>query len=362
MKRIGILTFHRAHNYGAVLQCYAMQCFLQSQGYQANVIDYNKKELWDGYNWYDKEDVRFAFSSFRKIPTRCIKLLIKWFKVIPRYYKFIRFQKRQLELCSTDEITWNPFDLILIGSDQVWNTEITHGFDPFYWGTFERPASTKVASYGASLKRFWDKSDWPIVSELLTRLDAVSVREESVATRIQELGAGIVPVVVPDPVFLLSSKQWDSLAKKPAVKDPYVFFYQARDSEYVYDVAQRIADEKKMKLIVLSANVKGRNSNECRSASPAEFVGWIQNADFIVTSSFHATAFSIIFKKDFCCVDLNLGEDNRLRNTLQRFNLSERYIRSYEDFSSLQVSDFNPHGVLSMLRDSACKFIDAHLP
>ena len=111
MKRIGILTFHRAHNYGAALQCYALQEFLCELGYDFKVIDYNNRDLWKGYEWYKKEDVRFALSKPGKVLKRCVKLLIKWHQTMPRYYKFVRFQNHKLHLCPTSEISSNPFDL-----------------------------------------------------------------------------------------------------------------------------------------------------------------------------------------------------------------------------------------------------------
>ena len=331
MVRIGILTFHRAHNYGAVLQCYALQEFLCKQGYDAKVIDYNNRVLWKGYEWYKKEDVQFVLSKPQKALKRFVKLFIKWYQTTPRYYKFLYFQKHKLQLCPTSEIRNNPFDLVLIGSDQVWNTEITHGFDVYYWGQFERPSKTKIATYAASLKRIWEKEELPLAYKYLKTLDAISVREEDVAKMIGEIDSSFNPIVVPDPVFLLSVADWKKMAKTPRLKKPYVLFYQAMDSERVFEIACDIAQREGKKLVVLSANVNGRNSKESKSASPAEFVGWILNADMVVTSSFHATVFSILFRKEFYAVDLKAGPDSRLKNVLEKFHLENHFISSFED-------------------------------
>ena len=178
--RIGILTFHRAHNYGAVLQCYALQEYLLQQGHDVHVIDYNRKELWCGYEWrmksYEKQVVR---QNLLKFPIRLFKYL--WYnkKIISRYYKFKFFQESELHLADEKTILSHPYDLILIGSDQVWNTEITQGLDPYYWGTFERPPYTKVATYAASMRKEWHSEYLDMIHENLKKLDGISVREKN---------------------------------------------------------------------------------------------------------------------------------------------------------------------------------------
>lgn len=355
--RIGILTFHRAHNYGAVLQCFALQHFLCNQGHVAKVIDYNKKELWTYYNWYKPEEVRIVFSSFRKLLKRCVKLFVKWYTRIPRYLRFVWFQNHRLELCSPSEIVHSPFDLVLIGSDQVWNTKITDGFDSYYWGQFVRPHRTKVATYAASLKGEWEEQDRPIILEYLRSLDAVSVRETSLAKYIAGLFPLIAPVVVPDPVFLLSAQEWKRFAVNPKSKAPYVFFYQASDSEGVYELSERIAQKVGKQLVVLSANVNGRNSDECRNASPWEFVGWIKNADLVLTSSFHATAFSIIFQKDFFCFDLKEEEDNRIKDLLAKVGFGNRYIISADEIDLSSFQGYDCSDLLKEFQDTATHFV-----
>ena len=120
-KRIGILTFHRAHNYGAVLQCFALQEFLRSLGHDAYVIDYNNHDLWEGYDWFKSYEVGYCFQKLSKIPTRIIKLFIRWFKSIPRYYKFKRFQEKQLCIVPKKDIqnTQNMSDIRQICQDFI---------------------------------------------------------------------------------------------------------------------------------------------------------------------------------------------------------------------------------------------------
>ncbi len=354
--RIGILTFHRAHNYGAVLQCYALQQYLISLGHDAYVIDYNKKELWAGYDWRDKVYERQILKKTIKFPFRYFRYIWGRRKQILRYYKFVFFQNHILRLSSIRSINRSPYDLILIGSDQVWNTNITMGLDPYYWGVFDRPSSTKVATYAASLRALWEEKDYKFIHHALQMLDGISVRESAVGQYVKNLFPDLMVSCVPDPVFLLPAHQWLSFAKIPAYKKPYAFFYQAERSEVVYNTACEISSKFGLPLIVLSADARARNSKECHSASPQEFIGWIQNADLVITSSFHALAFSIIFQKDFYAINLNKGKDERLNSILSLFGLEERLVDNV-NMCKVMKPHYNTEA-MNLLRTAACDFIN----
>lgn len=324
--KIGILTFHRAHNYGAVLQCYALQQYLLQMGHDTRVIDYNNKKLWEFYSWRDKSYEQKVKNNLIKLPFRLFKYLKRRRKQILRYYKFVHFQEKVLKISSTESILETPYDLILIGSDQVWNTSITMGFDPYYWGTFEKPLKTKIATYAASLRGCWKKEQYKEVYSALKKLDGISVREAALGKYVKSLFPDLNVFCVPDPVMLLSPIRWKSLAKKPLTNTPYVFFYQAEMVDSVYQTAIEIASKQGLPLFVLSANQWAVNSKECHSASPQEFLGWILNAKLVVTSSFHALAFCILFQKEFYAINLNRGQDNRLKNLVSMFNLDDYLI------------------------------------
>lgn len=337
--KVGILTFHRAHNYGAVLQCYALQQYLISRGDDAYVIDYNKKELWSYYHWREKGYEKYVTSNLIKFPYRLLQYLHAKKNHIIRYYKFVYFQKKYLRLAPVNSIQTTPYDLILIGSDQVWNTTITHGFDKYYWGQFERPSSTKVATYAASLKNFWDPKDYNIVYNYLSKLDGISVRERSTKIFLNKTFTNLNVSNVPDPVLLIPANHWKKMAKKPAIKSPYYFFYQAAKSEKVYSTAKIIAKQRRANLITLSADVKAINTVECHTSSPQEFLGWILYADMVITSSFHALIFSIIFNKDFYAINLNMGQDDRIKNLVTMFGVEDRLVDNETQCKNLIPKD-----------------------
>ncbi len=254
-----------------------------------------------------------------------------------------------MRLSPVESIINDPFDLILIGSDQVWNTSITHGFDPYYWGAFERPRSTKVATYAASLREIWKKEDHDKVFRYLKMLDGISVREKATKEYLNKVFPQLEVNFVPDPVLLLSSSQWKKIAINPKVRKPYVFFYQAEAIDWIHHVAEEIAKQRGLPLIALSANVNAVNSKECRTSSPQEYLGWILNAELVVTSSFHALAFCILFQKDFYAVNLNMGQDERLSNLLKLFNLESRLIDDETQCTNLEP--FNNEQGLKVLKN-----------
>ena len=346
--KIGILTFHRAHNYGAVLQCYALQQYLIQLGHDTYVIDYNNRLLWAGYDWRDKEYERAIVRNLVKFPIRLFRYIKNRKRQIFRYYKFVNFQENRLQLSSAKSIIDSPFDLIFIGSDQVWNTSITHGFDPFYWGTFQKPMKTKVATFAASLRVFWKEEQYSQVYESLKKLSGISVREAAVGRYVQQIFPDLKIFHVPDPVLLLSPEVWKSMAKRPKLSSQYVFFYQAEKSDAVYKTAMEIASQRELPLLVLSADQWAVNSKECHSASPQEFLGWILNAKLVVSSSFHALAFCILFQKDFYAINLNHGHDERLKDLVNLFGLGDRLIDTSDQCKNLKP--FDNESALSQLK------------
>ncbi len=353
--RIGIITFHRAHNYGAVLQCYALQHYLILNGHNAEVIDYNNKDLWAYYGWRDFEYENKIKDNPIKYPIRLYKYIKARRHQILRYKKFVFFQEHILNLSATKTIFTSPYDLILIGSDQVWNTSITHGFNPYYWGTFNKPKSTKLATFAASLRFHWREEQLGDIYNALKRLDGISVREKSTKEYMNGLFPDLKISCVSDPVFLLSSEQWKSFAKMPNIHTPYVFFYQAETSESIYRIALDIASQRNLPLMVLSADQWAVNSKECHSSSPQEFLGWILNASLVITSSFHALAFSIIFEKDFYGISLNDKQDDRLKNIVSSFGIADRLIDNVSQCK--KNNSFSPSNDIERIKKEATEYI-----
>lgn len=325
--KIGILTFHFARNYGAVLQCYALQRYLTARGHEVRVVDYRPSAVAGGYRWFDVR--RFWGSD----PVRFYKKTTSELKVIAdrkrRYSAFERFVQDNLSL--TPEVTGtadiemlsHELDMFIIGSDQIWNPRITGGIDLVYWGDFvHRDAS--VISYAASMEDGFSEQVKDAVRNLLPGFSAISVREESLKASILEIKPELKVSSVADPTILAGSGIWDAITDSHPSGEPYLLYYQVRRSPEAYAAALSLAESKGLRLLCLSAKVELENSQEIIASSPQDFVSLFRNASYVVTTSFHGTVFSILFRKQFVCIDVADGKGKRQSGLLNALGLSDR--------------------------------------
>lgn len=322
--KIGILTFHRAQNYGAVLQCYALQTFLSEKGHNVFILDYNKSELWNYYKWFLPQRFYFQRNIRTLVRRYCKELLLLPIRK-KRYDGFIHFNKKYLNTISLSEINDNPFDIIIVGSDQVWDIDITHGFDSMYWGNFKKPTNTKLISYAASLETYWKPEDDKNVLRYLRNFDVIGVREDRIKNKLNSINSSLLISVVPDPTLILNESNWTQLVKKSKIKEPYILVYQARNSDLLVKKAIQFSQKIKIKLLFLSAGIEKINSKECICSSPEDFLTLFKNATYIISSSFHGVVFSLIFNKPFTAIKLNDGKDGRIINLLRKIK-RENYL------------------------------------
>lgn len=320
--RIGILTFHRAHNYGAVLQCYALQSYLSSKGHDVSVIDYFPTRFYEFYNWFHPEllKVRNPFEFIRRV-----RLLIAKRK---RYKSFEKFINKSLLLTSIESTQLNPYDFIIVGSDQVWNYDA--GFDPFYWGAIKLPVQTKVVSYAASMQDNIDESMAPVIKEMLKNFDAISVRESRLRDSLVELTGNESIEHVIDPTLLLSSKDWSDFASQRRINNPYLLLYLVQYKPEVERVAIRIAKERNLELIYITPDVDGKTTPSVKNTSPEDFVSLFKYADFVVSASFHGTVFCLQFKKPFLSFKMGIGRDSRVASLLEPLGLIDHFTDEYD--------------------------------
>lgn len=325
--KIGILTFHSARNYGAILQCYALQHYLQGEGHRVSVINYNSETILMPY----------AIFSLRRIlsknPVKMVKKLydeIRYFKSrLNRKHAFERFIKNEINLDSAAKLETSQFDLIIVGSDQVWNFKLTGGFDSYYWGKFKKRSGLILASYAASMMDSWEEKYSGTLMSCLDNFDYISVRENSVANKLSLLTQKSINIAV-DPTLLLSMEQWSELDKNDLRLDTkYVLLYQVDDSDRNVAIAKQIARDLGIQLKILSAREDAVNSKNLRDASPYDFISLFKHARFIVSSSFHGTVFSLIFQKPFVSIRSGKNNENRVETLLNYFNLSHLFISKY---------------------------------
>lgn len=280
MKKIGILTYHKANNLGAVLQAYALQHKLLqiSQVDNVEIIDYDNGIF------------------VEKIKNNSIKSV---FKNI--YYKiknkgFTKFRQKYLNLSDSytlDTINKSNdvYDIFITGSDQVWNLSCS-GNDYNYFLNFANKDKVKI-SYAASIGIYEFKEDErKKLHEILNSFDMISIRENNSLRQFDFIDKEIR--VVPDPVFLLNKNEWEEIIPKRIIKQDYILVYLIQDDINVMKNAERYAKENNLKLISNKKSIEFILNN-----SPEKFLSWIKYAKCIFTNSFHGTAFSLIFEKDF---------------------------------------------------------------
>lgn len=305
MIKIGIITFHRANNYGAVLQCYALQETLKHLGYIVQVIDYRQPFIELCYD-------PFRIDIIKQFVTRPRLVLGYLFKVLPERYKKARlynsFRKKYLNcthVIGTEEDMPQDINVFLIGSDQMWNQHLTGDkIDPIYFGEFKIPATSNIQGYAISsniqsLQTIGVKQ----LSKYTKNFKRLSFREKTIRNEVEKL-TGFKGEVVLDPTLLLNYKDWDKLTSRKIIKGKYILTY------FLHKESSDIEFEKKVQQFAQHQNLRLVNIFDI-AFSPVDFLNAIKYAEYILTTSFHAVVFSILFKKKFYAIKTNDGRDMR---------------------------------------------------
>ncbi len=344
--RVGLLTFQWADNFGALLQAYGLLAWLTEQGIDAFSVNYAPSAL-RGRDWL------FPYAPFRGMSKRTqIKIAVRDFLknlwTGPAWWagkramgqfreqylvKGSRAMRRLAALSKVD------MDQLVVGSDQIWNPEITFGFQPAYFGAFEHPRLKKTVAYAAS---FGTAALPPEAEEEFSRLldsvSEISIREKSAAGYIRTRFHREA-VHVADPVFLLRPEQWSAIEERPSERG-YILYHETEYNEELRRTAYQLAEEKKLALVELSYKKKRQAmafqtayssvpSRIVYSAGPRQFLGYIHGADYVVSSSFHALAFCLLFHRPFCTRN-HRAVPARIDSLLETVGLTGRMAR--EDY------------------------------
>ena len=336
---IGTITYHRADNYGAVLQAYALCQYLREQNLDAEIIDYWPKHHAAVYRlWCWNSRVFYSRNRIGKIV-----YILKFPLVLLRNYKrkknFNLFRRRNMYISNS----MRKYDAVFYGSDTIWNkwnlNSLYSGFDPTYWGS-DFVKSSHRFSYAPSMGNVIDNDEtMNYCKKHLPQFDKLSVREKHLKDKLVEWGIGEISITV-DPTMLLPRKSWDLLAKRRIIKNDYVLCYNLESSSICAALAEEIGKECGMRVIQLTAQVSQYgNSNIYDTAGPLEFLSLFRHASYIVTSSFHGCVFSIIFNKQFCFH--SYVETERISSLLDSLCLSQRFIKTSDTSVMYNPIDYN---------------------
>lgn len=332
---IKTITCHDVYNHGASLQAFALLTYLESVGHVVEIIDYKPDYLSRHYLlWsvdnpvYEKPIIKQLY-LVAKLPGRLLAL--------KRKQLFDEFTKKYLKLTSqryhcNEELKSNPpkADAYIAGSDQIWNTLFQNGRDAAFYLDFAPKASKRI-SYAASFATEEVADEYrPFVRKMLQNFDVISIRERYSLSLLSSLGR-TDGIAVCDPVFLLTRIQWEDLLPQNRIHEKYLLVYDTEFSPKVKEIAKRIAKEKNLKIYNVSASRIGYADKDMWASSPMDFVQLIRDASYVVSNSFHASAFSIIFERDFCVINRSEGINERMKSLLSNFELEERLVAAYSE-------------------------------
>ena len=324
-KKIGIITFHNAINYGAVLQSYALERFLINRGENAEIIDYRCPAV----------DIQYSF----KCPAKSSSVLNFFAHNITCFFRsgkknrFEKFVKDRLvlsEKVDRESLHSCKYDVVITGSDQVFNPYCSKS-DPSYFLDFATTAEkySYAASCG-SIEQF-NASKLDTIG-LLNSFKMVSLRERTSVEYLKDkLNTEVLLSV--DPVWLLKKEEWSKLLGF-ANRRPYILVYNLMDLKSLRRYVKKFSKEKKLPVISINRTIMGDMTylpfSKLRSnCSPSEFLELIANSSYFFTDSFHGTSFAMIFEKKFG-VFLNDSKNNtnsRIVDILNLSGLSDRIVK-----------------------------------
>lgn len=375
MKKVGLMTCF-LDNYGACLQAYALSTTIDSLGYDCEILQYIEPE---GY---------FEPSVSNYLKNTCIYNKLR--SISPSYKNaylcekikrksFDRFRKKYLNISEKkyhcfDELKSanKDYDMFVCGSDQIWNPTFYGGNNKAYFLSFAEKGKKKI-SYAPSigLDKIPDQYAKDF-SDLVRYLDNISVRESNAVDIVKEL-SGCDAKHVLDPTLLLNGEQWSEIVgEKRIVKNPYIFCYLFGNHDE-YDVAiehlREISGGLEVVIVPFCERHLKNPYTKIYDAGPLEFLNLIKNAQYVITDSFHATVFSILFSRPFFTLprfkeNQKNSMNSRIYSLLDAVGAQDRLI----DYS--QVNSFRAdgdidyvavHSNLTSMRKSSLEYLKGAL-
>lgn len=345
MKKVGLITFHRSHNCGSILQAYALQNVLKSKySIDNELIDFSNA---------GQQRYYATLVSIQK-PKDILKNLVfgLFFVPIDRHRKeYDAYIKKIFQLSDkfyqTDsdlEGIEDNYSAVVCGSDQIWNTMCSDADDAYYLSfVHHTPKIAYAASMGANNILGKGESIEQHYRELVNDFDAVSVRETNAKKWLEKLTGREIPITA-DPTLLLEREDWEKLCRERLHKGKYIFYYSFGYDPYYTDIVKKVSKETGMPVIVLDAKnwvkqklfMKGIKLS--KHSGPDVFLTLIRDAEIVITSSLHGTIFSTIFQKCFWYLKpknykkLSDNADDRAVSLLTQLGLMDRYVTEEELF------------------------------
>ena len=347
--RIGILTYHKSLNNGSALQAYALKTALHNMGYDVEIIDYTPEKYKEIYGL-------IATYGNRSLKSKAVLLLKRVFFMdmfLVNQAKYKEFQKKYMSLSkckyyynSNFELLNEQYDVLITGSDQIWNT-VCADCDMIFFLPIQHIARKIAYAPSCNDTKYYDKK----YIDLFHDYDRISVREEAGKNTLELVCPEKKIKVVADPTLLIDQDDYKTFDLSRIIQQDYIFLYSVKLSDDVIKAANIMSNALSLPVYtmvlfprfgIISTLKKNKIKYKRYHNSPIDFLRYIKYAKFIITDSFHGTAFSTIFNKPFYSiklkVDHKIEKDERIYTILEKLGLKERYV-SVEEL----LKDKNKH-------------------
>lgn len=331
---VGILTFYWADNYGAMLQAYALKKYLEKSGYDVEIIPYAPLYLRGGFYLIpilaDREGNRIKYHSNHRMIQKNLSLGRTFWRRRKNMSCFrLQHLTNKKAIRKSSRLSLRKYSCVFVGSDQVWNPELTAGLDDAYLGNIEDKGNCRLIAYGASFggERPDEEISKKLIKAIHDNFAEISLRERSAADYLGELLHRRIADVL-DPTLLLEKEEWIHMGKQPEEKD-YIMVSYTEDNIEMTQYVKELAELSQKKIIQVTPPLEKKTEEGFvlrAEGGPAEFIGYITNACCVVTNSFHGAVFSILLERPFM-VFKHSSRNARLQNLLEKLTLEQRLVK-----------------------------------
>ena len=344
---VNVITRHAPTNYGSLLQAIATQRVIMNLGHECRIINYIPK---------CETGVRMAITQLeqktkwkRNPIKKAIYLMVAEPETLLMDRKFLAMRKKYLLMgprCATTGELKKLYaekkdEVFLTGSDQVWGPISTGHYDPTYFLDFAPKSSRKLAFAASFGKAIFDEQTLKEYGVLLKKYDSLAVRENVAVELLKKMDISAKQVL--DPTLLMDADAWSEYVKPMKKPEKYVLVYQIHANSDLDHYAVKFAEKAELPLLRVSPllHQAKRSGKFVYCPDISGFLDLIKNAAYMVTDSFHGTAFAINFNTQFVEVLPNTGTSSRNQSILELTGLTDRIVRDLNDFSYIdQEIDF----------------------
>ncbi|MBE5919037.1 MAG: polysaccharide pyruvyl transferase family protein [Pseudobutyrivibrio ruminis] len=331
--KVGILTFHAVQNYGAMLQAYALSETINGMGHSCEVIDYRSASIEKQYKPIQLKEIKHPKGFLKSLPMISHKKKLQR-EVDDFVANIMRTSKKKYDLSNISSCV-DDYDVIIVGSDQVWNLNASGG-DTTYLLDFVSD-DKKRASYAASISvKDPDDEYKSLLKNQLSRYKFISVRETDAKDLLEELLTRDIYVTI-DPTLLIDSEKWINISQDTDEQD-YILLYMMTVNADLRKYATELSRRKGLPVKYVS--LYEPKAEGCEMVFAPSVIDWInlhRNAKYVVTNSFHGMVFSIVFQKKFAYgLTKNAGKNTRLSNLLEQIGIGDR-VANIDDLDKIDT-------------------------